>query len=316
MSYHPPFPFRYRHIMTMFPTLFRKISLNYERKRLITSDDDFIDIDFLNNNSDRLVIICHGLEGSSDSVYVKGMAKAFQSRKWDVAAYNYRCCSGEMNKQFRVYHAGATDDLHFVIQEILKNTHYKSVALVGFSLGGNLILKYLGENPALVPKVIRSAVALSAPVDLESCSAEIIKRHNFIYNQRFMRKLKVKIRAKREQIEANGIPVDPILNAKLLTDFDELFTAPAHKFEDAVDYWRKNSAKQFLHRIEIPALLINALDDPFLAKEAFPYEIARQNSNFHLSTPKYGGHCGFVQFNNEKEYWSEVESTKFIQQHG
>ena len=316
MSYRPPFPFRYRHIMTMFPTLFRKISLNYERKRLITPDDDFIDIDFLKNDNDRLVIICHGLEGSSDSIYVKGMAKAFQSRKWDVAAYNYRCCSGEVNKQFRVYHAGATDDLHFVIEEILKNTTYKSVALVGFSLGGNLILKYLGENPALVPKTITSAVALSAPVDLESCSVEIIKRHNFIYNRRFMGKLKVKIRAKRAQIEANGIKVKPILKARLLTDFDELFTAPAHQFKNAVDYWRKNSAKQFLHQIKIPTLLINALDDPFLAKEAFPYEIAQQNSAFYLSTPKYGGHCGFVQFNKEKEYWSEVETTKFITQHG
>ena len=314
--YQPPLLLRFRHFNTMYSTLFRKVNINYQRERIDTPDDDFIDLDWVKEGSDSLVILCHGLEGAGDSPYVKGMAKAFLKQQWDVCAYNYRTCSGEMNRLPKAYHAGATDDLQHVIQHILKTTNYKKLVLVGFSLGGNLILKYLGENPAQVPEKLTAAVAISVPIHLESCAYEIAKPHNFIYNQRFLKKLNTKIRAKRAILETVNLDVEALLQSKSLKDFDDLATAPLHGFDSAVDYWTKNSSKQFLNDIQIPTLLINALDDPFLAEECFPFETPKLNSNFHLLTPKYGGHVGFVQFKSSKEYWSEEQTIQFIKKNG
>lgn len=314
-SYKPPLLLKYRHFNTMYSTLFRKVKIEYEREKINTADDDFIHLDWSKKGASRLVILCHGLEGSSDSIYVRGMAKAFLAADFDIVAYNYRTCGGETNRQLRAYHAGATDDLHTVIQHVINNNNYQQIALVGFSLGGNLVLKYLGENPSKVPAAIQATVAISAPVDLESCSYEIAKSHNFIYNQRFLKKLRVKIKDKTPLLEANGYDVKKLLGAKDFLEFDDWFTAPVHGFKNATDYYRKNGAKQFLDNINRPALLINAKDDPFLAKEAFPYEAAQKNSYFHLLTPKYGGHVGFVSFNAQNQYWSEMQAVAFVKQH-
>lgn len=317
MNYQPPFIFKQRHFNTVYTTLFRRNPVDYQRERITTPDDDFIDLDKLKNDNHQVVIICHGLEGSADSEYVKGMAKAFVKRNYDVIAYNYRGCSGETNRQLKAYHAGATYDLQTVIDHVLNNHDYQSIHLVGFSLGGNLVLKYVGENPTGIPKIVKSCVAISVPIDLESCAYEIAKSHNYIYNQRFMRKLRAKVIAKKALIQQSPIlDYDALLKSKSFLDFDNLFTAPAHGFKDALDYWTQNSAKQFLKNIEVPTLLINALDDPFLAPEAFPFDAPKLNSNFHLLAPKYGGHIGFVQFNPEKEFWSEQQTTKFITQYG
>lgn len=317
MDYQPPFIFKQRHFNTVYTTLFRRNPVNYQRERIETPDDDFIDLDWLKEGHSQLVIICHGLEGSADSEYVKGMAKAFVKRNYDIVAYNYRGCSGEPNRQLKAYHAGATYDLQTVIDHILNTTNYKSIHLVGFSLGGNLVLKYVGENPTGIPKEIQSCVAISVPIDLESCAYEIAKPHNFLYNERFRKKLKAKVIAKKALIEQSPlIDYDALIQSKSFMTFDNLFTAPAHGFKDAIDYWTQNSSKQFLTNIQIPTLLINALDDPFLAPEAFPFEAPKQNPNFQLLAPKYGGHVGFVQFNTEKEFWSEVQTTKFVMEHG
>ena len=311
-NYQPPFLFKYRHFNTMYSTLFRKINIKYQREKIGTPDDDFINLDWQKKGHSKLVILCQGLEGSSDSIYVKGMSKAFLAANFDIVAYNYRTCGGETNRRLRAYHAGATDDLHTVIEHIIKTNSYQEIALVGFSLGGNLVLKYIGENPAKVPAIIQATVAISAPVDLECCSYEIAKSHNFIYNQRFLKKLRVKIKDKTALLETNGYDVEKLLSAKDFLEFDNWFTAPVHGFESAIDYYRKNGAKQFLKNIKTPALLINAKDDPFLAKEAFPYEAAQKNSYFHLLTPKYGGHVGFVTFNSQNQYWSETQTVALI----
>jgi predicted alpha/beta-fold hydrolase len=317
MNYQPPFIFKQRHINTVYTTLFRRNYVDYQRERISTPDDDFIDLDWLKNGQSKLVILCHGLEGSADSEYIKGMAKAFTKRNYDIVAYNYRGCSGETNRQLKAYHAGATYDLQTVIDHVLKTNDYQSLHLVGFSLGGNLVLKYLGERPMKIPKIVKSCVAISVPIDLESCAYEIKKPHNYMYNQRFMRKLRAKVIAKKELIEQSPIlDYDALLKSKSFLDFDNLFTAPAHGFKDALDYWTQNSSKQFLTNIEVPTLLINALDDPFLAPAAFPFDAPKQNPNFQLLAPKYGGHVGFVQFNKNKEFWSEVQTTKFVAQYG
>jgi predicted alpha/beta-fold hydrolase len=312
MEYKPSALFRHHHFSTIFPSLFRKVKgVSYQRERIETPDDDFIDLDWSSYNNERLVVICHGLEGSGDSAYVRGMAKIFNNKDWDAVAYNYRACSGEMNRHLKAYHAGATYDLHTVLEHIISTKKYNEIALVGFSLGGNLILKYLGEAPGKVSNVVKKAVAISAPVDLESCAKSISSPSNFIYNDRFIRKLRKKSAAKKQQIIAAGMDYEALMKTKSLKEFDDKFTAPANGFDDAIDYWTKNSSRQFLKNIQKPTLLLNALNDPFLAPPCFPYEEAKANPNFKLMTPKYGGHVGFAQFNKDGYYWDEGVAVDF-----
>jgi predicted alpha/beta-fold hydrolase len=312
MEYNPSALFRHHHFSTIFPSLFRMVKgVSYQRERIETPDDDFIDLDWSSYDQERLVVICHGLEGSGDSAYVRGMAKTFNRNHWDAVAYNYRACSGEMNRHLKAYHAGATYDLHTVLEHIIDTKNYKEIVLVGFSLGGNLILKYFGEAPEKVPNIVKKAVAISAPVHLESCAKSISSPSNFIYNDRFIRKLRKKSKAKKQQIIHAGINYEILMKTKSLKEFDNQFTAPANGFKDAVDYWTQKSSRQFLENIQKPTLLLNALNDPFLAPPCFPYKEAKANPNFELMTPKYGGHVGFAQFNKNGEYWDEEVAVNF-----
>ena len=180
-DYTPPFLFKNRHFNTIYSSLFRRIKpVAFKRKRLETSDDDFLDIDFIENGSKKIVILCHGLEGSSDSKYIQATAKILSKNGYSIAALNYRFCSGEINRQLITYHSGKTDDLHTVINYVLPN--YDSVYLVGFSLGGNLILKYNGDGLFNLSSKIKASVAISVPVDLKGSSIALQRRENTLYN--------------------------------------------------------------------------------------------------------------------------------------
>lgn len=311
-DYSAPILLRNRHLLTIFPSLFRKIKpARYTRTRIATADNDFIDLDFSKTGSRKLVVILHGLEGNSKRQYVTGMVRIFNEGGFDTVSMNFRGCSGESNHSLRFYHSGETGDLHTVIEHVQKD--YESLHLVGFSLGGNVTLKYIGERGAAIPAAVKSAVAISVPVDLKDSSFELEKRHNFIYMKRFIRslgeKLEIKARQYPGQISLEGFGA--IRNFK---QFDDRYTAPIHGFRDAEEYWAKNSSKQFLPAITIPTLLINALDDPFLGKGSFPYAEAEANPNLHLETPATGGHVGFVTFSG-KHYWSERRTFQFIRRH-
>ena len=143
IEYKPCFLFRNKHINTCFPTLFRRINIEYERERIDTPDGDFLDLDWIKNGNDKIIVLCHGLEGSSRSKYIQGTARYFSERGWDVLAINYRGCSGEMNRKLTFYHMGYTEDLETALK---KTSQYKKVVLAGFSLGANVVLKYLGER--------------------------------------------------------------------------------------------------------------------------------------------------------------------------
>ena len=312
-TYQPPSAiFKNGHLNTIYPSQFRKVkNVNYQRERITTPDDDFIDIDWIYKNKNRVVIICHGLEGNAASAYVKGMAKIFAQNDWSVCAYNYRGCSGEPNRQIRAYHSGATDDLEFVIQTVLAK-QFREIGLIGFSLGGNLVLKYTGENGSNIHNEIKKTVALSTPVHLESSSDVLQQPHNWLYMQRFSSKLQKKVKAKKELLTQAGFDVKTLLKAKSFSVFDELFTAKAHGFSSRVDYYTKSSSLQFLENIAIPTLLINAKDDPFLSPECFPEHIAKSHQYFYLETPNYGGHVGFTTFGGDNVFWSEQRVFEFI----
>lgn len=255
----------------------------------------------------------HGLEGNTDRVYMRGMVHIFNEGGYDTVCMNFRGCSGEMNEALRFYHSGETGDLHTVIEHIAANEPYKSVHLLGFSLGGNVTLKYIGERGADIPSIIHAAVAISVPCDLKDSSVELEKRHNAIYMKRFIDSLGAKLVLKAARYP-NEISLDNYASIRNFRQFDDRYTAPLHGFRNAEEYWAACSSRQFLHNIRIPTLLINALDDPFLGSGSFPYEEAEQNPYFHLETPQSGGHVGFVTFSS-KHYWSEHRAYGFIQDH-
>ena len=307
-DYKPPLFFKNRHVNTIYSSLFRKTKpLSFKRKRIETLDEDFLDIDLIEIGSRKIVILCHGLEGSSDSKYIQATAKLLSLNGYSVAAMNYRFCSGEINRQLVTYHSGKTDDLHTVINFVLPN--YDSVYLVGFSLGGNLILKYNGDGLFSLSPKIKANVAISVPVDLKGSSISLKRFENILYRWRFLRTLSKKMHLKHQQFP-NELDVAPLKKVKTLTDFDDFFTSKINGFKDAEDYYLKASSKQFIPNISIPTFLINALDDPFLSDSCFPIREAKENSNFFLMTPFHGGHVGFIS--EGAFYWSEYQILNFL----
>ncbi len=307
-EYKPLRLFRNGHINTMYPFLFRKkITLPYHRERFITSDDDFVDLDYLRSNSNRLAILCHGLEGSSESQYMQYMSSLLAENGWNVMVFNFRSCSGEINRQLQMYHSGWTTDLHELVAKC--EDEYEEISLVGVSLGGNMILKYTTDEIYNLSSKIKSVVAISAPVDLSASSQKIITRQNILYDKRFRITLVDKMRHKH--LLFPEIPVENITKVKTLWDFDEYFTGPIHGFDGAEDYYAQSNSKQFLHQTTIPTLMITAQDDPFLTEESLIFDIARTTKNLYFMAPKFGGHVGFTTFGSNY-YWNEKKILQFI----
>ncbi len=278
------------------------------RERIQTPDDDFLDLDWLMKDSDKVVIISHGLEGNSERPYIKGMAKALHDQGFDVVAWNFRGCSNEMNRQLRFYHSGATDDLETVIQHITRHKNYKKIFLVGFSLGGNLTLKYLGERP--VGALIKKAVVFSVPMDLKSSCEKISTPGNRIYSSRFLKSLKKKVIQKSKIHKA--LDVSKLASIKSLIEFDDHYTAPLHGFKDALDYYTQCSSIHFVGHIKTPTLIINTQNDPFLSPECFPVAALQNHAFVRLEILPRGGHVGFTQFNKNGLYWSEQRALEFL----
>ncbi|MFP2995466.1 alpha/beta fold hydrolase [Spongiivirga sp. MCCC 1A20706] len=310
-NYNPPHLFKNGHFSTIYAGLVRKVNgVHYERERIETPDHDFIDLDwsFSKSESTKLVIILHGLEGSSQRPYIIGSAKIFNHNGFDTVSMNMRSCSGEPNKQFRTYHSGATEDLEVVINHIVKQDKYDQIIIKGFSLGGNLTLKYLGEDRE-IPKHIKGAIAVSAPCNLYGSMLEIHKLKNKVYANRFKRNLLEKLRQKQQQFPDwfEGKNIKDIITLK---DFDDFYTSKAHGYIDALDYYEKASSLPYLQNIKTPTLLINALNDSFLSEKCFPKDEAIKNDTLYLEIPKYGGHVGFYDKNNQ--YYNEKRSLNFV----
>lgn len=310
-KYNPSFIFRNYHVSTVYSALVRRVETEQERERLSLRDGDFLDLDwsFSKRAASKVLIVIHGLEGSASRPYVTGLAKYFKENGWDVAAVNLRGCSGEINRRFRSYHAGATDDLQEVVEHILSKKKYRTIAFNGFSLGANLMLKYLGEKRE-IPSEVKAAVMVSVPCDLHGSLKQLEKTKNKIYAKRFLYKLRdhLLLRAKnfpdrltKEEIEA----------CDSLLDIDNLYTSRAHDFEDALDYYEKNSSLQFLNNVKIPTLILNAKNDGFLSEDCYPVEAAVNNPQLFLEMPDYGGHVGFLQ--HKDVTYNEERGLEFIE---
>ncbi len=312
--FESPFWLPEKHTQSIFPALFRKVELaGARRERIVLTDGDFIDVDWYLQQQvgDRpLLIISHGLEGSSRRHYVLGLAKLAIQNGFDVLAWNYRSCSGEMNKSKRFYHSGATDDLEAMVQMVI-DRGAKEVYLAGFSLGGNLTLKWLGEKGEKPPKGIRKAVVFSVPLHLSSSSQTLAKLENWMYTNRFLNTLVEKVKQKVQQFP-DLIADERLSKIKTLWDFDEVVTGPLHGFAGAEDYYQQSSSIFFIPKIEVPVLIVNAANDPFLSEQCFPFELINRLEHVFLEVPQEGGHCGFYPKDYKDFLWSEIRGIQWL----
>lgn len=337
-SYEPPTRLWSGHLQTIIPSLFRKVTVTYVRERIDTPDNDFLDLDWAYSNDELvmmndeladaqhssfiitnsllkpLVILSHGLEGSSTSPYLAGMVRHLTQNGFDCLAWHYRSCSGEMNRQQRFYHIGETGDLHLVLQHVLAK-RYATVYLMGFSAGGNVTLKYLGEQGAKMNSAVQKAVVFSVPLDLMGSARRLERWDSLVYNYRFNRTLKRKVLEKAMAMPG-VFPTEVVRKARNIREFDNLFTAPQNGFRDVTDYYTRSSSLQYISTISVPTLIVNAKNDPFLSPECFPDQLARELTNVWMEFPKAGGHCGFPpkQGGINGTYWSEERAVAFLKQ--
>ncbi len=311
-TYKAPKWLRNPHLNTLYAALVRDVRLTYRRERLLLKDGDFLDLDWLEAGRKRLLVVLHGLEGDSHRPYVKGIARLFHLGGWDVLAMNFRGCSGEPNRLLRTYHMGETDDLAAVIHHGLKKNNYAELGLVGFSLGGNVLLKYLGEGRSDLPSALLGGVAYSVPTHILSASEEIHRWQNLLYRYNFMLSLSAKMRSKAQQFPDQFRAPKRFFHT--FQGFDNHFTAPVHGFKNAIHYWKETSCHLYLPDLDRPALLVNAVDDTFLSAQCYPRKLARDSKKLTLEIPAQGGHVGFVTRHEEGIFWSEARAFEFLHQ--
>ena len=311
-SYRAPWWLPGGHLQTIVPALFRSAPrITTEIERLELDDGDFLDLEWLRKGSGKLAILCHGLEADAGAAYVQMTARALSDRGWDVLAWSYRGCGGEMNRLPRFYHSGATEDLAAVIGRAMDSHAAGRIDLVGFSLGGNLVMKYLGDLGDQASSRLGRAVAFSVPCDLACSAAALDTRFNReVYMKRFIKSLVDKIGAKQEafpeMIDGRGAHA-----IRTFREFDEKYTAPLHGFQGAEDYWRRSSSKTVLENIRVPTLLVNALNDPFLGPACYPRDEAERSRWLTLEMPSDGGHLGFP---GNRESWIADRVLRFLEQ--
>lgn len=311
-SYRPPFGLGNGHAQTLLAHIIRRPpAVAYRRERIETPDGDFLDLDWASEGGDRLAVISYGMEGSSQGDYTRGMACALMEEGWSVLVWNFRGCSGEPNRKLHFYHGGLIEDLESVLAHARAARRPRALALVGFSLGGNLTLNYLGRRAGALPPELVGAVAISAPVEVQDCADQLRRRENRLYTQRFLRLFRNRARAKM-RTQPGLISDAPFAHIRTLEDYDAAYTAPHFGFASVPDLYRFVSPRQHLPKIRVPTLLVSARNDPFLGGHSFPVEEARQNPALHLEMPGSGGHLGFITLPRSGRWWTEARTLEFL----
>jgi len=311
-EYRPAAPFRNPHINTLYSALLRRVELRYERHRLLTPDGDFLDLDFSRKgNVDSVLLVLHGLEGSAQSTYVKGLIRYYNAMGWDGVALNFRSCSGVDNWKVQTYHMAATCDVDWVLHRLLDDYGYRRVFIAGFSLGGNVLLNYLAQHRADLPVAVLGGAAVSVPCHIPSANRYIERSENALYYQNFMRSLNQKLRNKQRQYPEQ-FPPDMAM-PRTFQEFDDVFTAPVHGFGTAEHYYEQASSLQRLTDIRTPVLMLQARDDTFLSPACYPGQLAADHQYLHLELTTWGGHVGFCNLRGNQTLWSERRIFNFMQ---
>lgn len=283
------------HLQTIYPALFvRRPGVEFRRERWELPDGDFLDADWLDGPAHApLVVLLHGLEGSSRSHYARALMHHLQKIGWRGVVVHFRGCSGEPNRLLRAYFAGDSEELNAIFQKLHGLNAQTPMHAVGVSLGGNALLKWLGESGTDASRLIASATAISAPMDLTAAGYALDKGMNrHTYTRFFLKSLKRKALAKYRKYPAS-LEGEKISRARTLWAFDTHYTARAHGFTDADDYWARNASRPLLKHIAVPTLVINAKNDPFLPAHALP-KLNEVSASVTLEFPENGGHVGFV----------------------
>jgi predicted alpha/beta-fold hydrolase len=295
ISYHAPRWLPGGHLQTLYAYFLRRApAYVYHRERWDTPDGDFIDLDWATQpDHSKLVVLFHGLEGCSSSHYAVSLMNELQQSGFSGVVPHFRGCSGAANRLGRSYHSGDSAEVDWILRRLKETFAGVRLYAVGVSLGGNVLLKWLGEQGVRAAAVVERAAAVSTPFDLQAAARRLDSGTNrLIYTRHFMRTLK---RKTLEKIAAHGLDIDPrvVKSAATFRAFDELYTAPFHGFKNAADYWLRSSSKPWLKAITVPTLLINARNDPFFPADALPRS-TEVSAAVSLEYPKTGGHVGFV----------------------
>lgn len=286
-AYHAPWWLPGGHLQTVYSALGPAPRIAWRRERWDTPDGDFIDLDWAEGGRGPLLALFHGLEGGSSSHYARKVAAQAQRRGWRCVVPHFRGCSGEANRHARAYHSGDSAELDWILRRLRPDF------AAGVSLGGNVLLKWLGEQGAAAAQLVRRAAAVSAPVDLAASGHALDRTLNrWLYAAHFLTTLKPKALAKISQ-HALAIDATRVSRARTLHEFDDLVTAPLHGFRDADDYWTRAASGPWLERIRVPTLVLNAMNDPFLPHAALAAAARRASPDVVLEFPATGGHAGF-----------------------
>jgi len=285
-------------------------------ERWETPDGDFLELERLDAPDDRpRLIILHGLEGSPRSHYARGLLHEAARRGWAADVLIFRSCGVELNRLAQCYHSGDTRDLDFVVQSLSSAQPTRPIVLAGVSLGGNVLLRWLGERGSSIPSQVKAAAAVSVPYDLARSSRRVGHGFSRVYQAYFLRSLRAKARAKERRFP-DAVRCDAIARARSLYDFDDGVTAPLHGFRDAADYYGQCSAIRFIAGIRVPTLLLSARDDPFLPSDVLDdvFRIARGNPQLHTEFVKRGGHVGFISGRVPWRpfYYAEWRAAEFV----
>ncbi len=311
------------HLQTLFsPLLRRPPQLERERERLTLADGDFLDLDWFGPDHPKqpCVILLHGLTGSSSSLYILGQQQQLAALGWRSVAVNWRGCSGEPNHSARAYHSGASDDLAEVVNHLLLRYPGRTLAAAGFSLGGNVLLKYLGECAHECP--LHAAVAVSVPFRLDECADRISVGFSRVYQSRFMRDMLAYVSNKKRLFSHQGWhseharldALGSLDGMDTFWDFDGRVTAPLHGFASAEDYYRRCSSRYFLGAIQVPCLLIQAANDPFVYPHSLP-QLSELGPRTEFELHQGGGHVGFIEGSPWRpRYYLEQRIPAWLQQ--
>lgn len=293
-GYRAPFHLLNGHVQTIWNAFRRAPAIAYRRERIETPDGDFLDLDWAGEDLARpLVIVCYGMESDARSPYIRGIVAALLAAGFAAVVWNYRGCSGEPNRKIHFYHGGLVEDLHTVVLHAIARG-WTDLRLAGFSLGGNLLLNYLGRRGDAVPAEVRCGAAFSSPTDVADCARHLKRGMNRFYERLFLRSFREKIRAKMKH-HPGRLDDDGYDRLASLEDYDERYTVPHFGFENVPVFYRAVSSRFVLDGIRRPTLLVTALDDPFMGPVCIPFEEAKLSAFLHLETPAHGGHLGFLE---------------------
>ncbi|MFZ2315753.1 MAG: hydrolase [Gammaproteobacteria bacterium] len=312
--FKPAWWLRNAHLQTIWPVLLRQHELKstLERERIELPDGDFIDIDWINKDKEGpMILILHGFEGSIDSHYARGILNVINDGGLRAAFMYFRGCSGEPNRLTRGYHSGETKDVAFVTKVLGERKENKQMVAIGYSLGGNILLKWMGETGRKNP--LLAAVAISVPFELHKAADRIQKGFSRFYQWYLLKCVQERLVQKFQLIKPSPDNLDSITAADNIRDFDNAYTAPLHGFQDADDYYSTTSSRRYLRTIKVPTLILHAKDDPFMTEDVIPLP-EELSSSVILEVTEGGGHVGFIsgKYPWRPEYWLEQRIPDFL----